>query len=630
MFALVSTSLAYYMNMSEKLDVLGARSAAWHLSMVSDAARVFVRDNAQDPAVVSGADINGDGVADDTFYVSNLWDTGAGLPVPKAVTIPQLQNAGLLPDDFAPVNILGQSVGISVVAHPFGFDPDTVLDPVPVAFAYLPPTQKSSAGTMRELMFEASRYNLKVFAPLVDDTGTNISADCDTPYIASPSPKVAEWTGIDPADPANLEYKDCFGEDEFTMLMGTAFVPGALLFPTISKVETGNNARLVSRYKRPDAPEATRMATDLEFAQTDRNGTVIDPNLTAFCNSHFSATHKTLNGSVETISFDGDGGRPKICDITAADDEALNEDNRVDMFNIRKIVTDYMLIKDQGGDEFSADSSGTVLSSVDGQSFSDSRVTNEVLNVNGTLSVKRGDFYATDRMSNPFATGGTYYSKVRFDNDLSTHRATRVAGGDPMVHPGASSLHVDDLADWVAVRDLTVSHIEGASARATIGRTGSASPGRLIVDTDLTADRIAMRDVHNGWSVDNGATISGDLNIAAVSNGNLEEMDTVTILNTLRAGTLKIGVGAGTSEIPLDGSGALLRMVGASSELDIDDDIHMLGIGSESMTFLGTATIHGDTRIKTCVGAACPDVRYSNTGGTISGTLSDPADIGSN
>lgn len=594
-----------------------AAAAGWQLAEVARAARVYVRNNSftVDP-VINGVT---DGIADNTFDKNNL-AVGAGpfVPNPVAITIAELEAAGLLPENFATLNAFRQTIEIYAANFPLDGDP---TDPATVATAYvfLDNDGRGSATLNARIAEQAQKFGMQVSAPLFN-AAANISDPC----------------GVTPA--ASTWDTNCLTEAQFTSVTGQAFAAGMLMAPAWKAYQ--HDPRTIARFPQPENVGAGTMLTNLNMGRLDLDA----------ANACQNEVHVWDGANYAALSYDDTG-------ICAAQDDVVTGgavDNRFDILNIPSLNVQTAVLQAQSEDFFDNlaplngsiyDTSGTAgdrSSETDDNTMMDegdptrdnsiqslaavpTPHLNQVLTLEGTITTKTLSTLANasnDAAGAPLYTAGagvgfinnTGGSGAAGDNYLSTFHVN----GDLNVDHGVR-LNGPGNLDMV-VRGTALSDIASADTVRNNG-AGASPTASVLVERFLTTDDLDVdnnagsRSVVGGTGVPVNRGVVADLFTANINLGagviladNFDVVGEAALITDLTAAATSAGgfggtgnphvvVGAATAE---SGVNATTLTIGDSSNqgnLIVDNSLDIISTG-------------GTTVINECnaVGQNCPDM----------------------
>ena len=597
-----------------------AAAAGWQLAEVARAARVYVRNNSftVDPVINGGAD----GIADNTFDKNNL-AVGGGpfVPNPIAITVADLEAAGLLPENFAARNAFRQSIEIYAANFPLDGDP---ADPATVATAYvfLDNDGRGSATLNARIAEQAQKFGMQVSAPLFDGGGVNISDACGV------TPAASSWD------------TNCLTEAQFTSVTGQAFAAGMLMAPAWKAYQ--HDPRTIARFPQPENAGAGTMLTNLNMGRLDLDA----------ANACQNEVH-IWNGENDyvALSYDDTG-------ICAAQDDVVAGgavDNRFDILNIPNMTVQTAVLQAQREDFFDNlapvvgsiyDTSGTAgdrASETDdnvmmdeGDPTRDNSVQslavlavpqlNQVLTLEGT--VRTSTLSVIAKASNDAATNAPLYAQGGAPADfINTTGTTGAAGEDYLgtLHVNGS-LNVDhgvslDHDNGAVQLDMLVRGTAQTDLAYIQGNVLNNAPAtsNMQVQEFLTADTLTtfngsgtQTQVGNNSGTLNNQGVVANLFTANTTGSNIVQTETFDVIG--QAALIRdFTAGAGTAVPFNDGTGTPHVVVGAATaeggvsvtELTIGDST-----SQGNLIIDGDLDITGSTTLTECsgVGASCPDI----------------------
>lgn len=306
-------------------------STGWQVAEIAKAARLYIRNNA-----FGGGSLGDDGVADTVFDATTLWDATNAISQPVEIYLEDLVSAGYLPDSFIQAGNRTQNVGAGSVAltvydqqiRVFAANVPLDLDPndpdnhvVPSVYVVLEGSPQVSPSVTRSISSSISNYGINFAAPLFDNTGTNISDDCNG------APAVAIWDA------------GCINQTDYDASFGAVignFTQGDLVIPAwrVERIDT----QIVSRFPQPGNANYATMLTDLHLGSCE--GTQLQ-----LIQDSAGAT----DGSLERVDSE-------ICDSLP---DTTDTDNRVDLLGVASMDVQRLIAADQHidrsvGDEYVA------------------------------------------------------------------------------------------------------------------------------------------------------------------------------------------------------------------------------------------------------------------------------------
>ena len=268
-----------------------AKIAGWEGSLLSKAARIYVRDR--------------------VTANPNLKNNLAGNPT--EIFVSELINLDLLPPNFARMNggeyfnALNQKITIMMANYPIDGDP---ADPDTSAAAYVifEKSNKTTADLMYDVANSLFNNNVAVQAPIFDGT-INLSGSCGI------SDSVSTWDS------------GCISATQYEILTAEAFVPGALIIPAWQSAQF--DTRAILRFPSIENSGQQTMLTDLKMATM--HDCTIDP--------------------INFITVPSDSGINQQTNFCGSvdDDTTTTTDNRRSISNINNLSGNYYITDTQTG-----------------------------------------------------------------------------------------------------------------------------------------------------------------------------------------------------------------------------------------------------------------------------------------
>lgn len=511
-----------------RIEESKAEAAALELVEIARAARIYVRNNA-DPLAVG--DINGDGAADNAFDPAII---GAA---PAAITIANLQGAGLIPLGYDTVNIYGQTYTIIANTWPLN-DPTGIA----TAFIHLNPGPRPSQSRMQSVATAAAQYDVSFNAPFYGQAGLQ------GPLCAGAAPFVRWGAGV----------ADCMNAADVAAIGGgIAAAEGALVVP--AWISSLHDLRAIMRYPQPNNPQAQTMATDLFFGSPDPGGAVesiYTPNGTG----GIITTATTLPAVLSDDSGAIDQNDPTTSDL------------RTNIIGVSQIDVRELIIAPQtpGGTEVDYDPARAQI--VTGANDAANTVfdplaggDDQLLSVTGPVAID-GGLHATGRLPAPggrtriniLSDAGGAGGNLNVDNNVTLN--------DPALdmtitgNAAANNLLIGQVGTFSGPVNLDSGASFAASANvnmgdATIDNTlGNA--GVIISNINTVNYTTDMLDVLNTLQSDASVTISGDVGGGyAVAAGQVRANNLAATTITANNGIISNGTSnLGTTEFNACGS----------------------------------------------------------------------------
>ncbi len=571
--ALVAGVTTAYVKTSYEVKVQSkAYSAGWHAVQLAKAARIFVRNNSMDPAILAtfpcAPDCNNDTTPDDTYFNVNLGNVGGPTPVP--IPVNALINAGLLPLNFQNQNTLNHTIQILAANYPLDGDP-TLATTVATAYLYFQPGPNTTPADVQYLLAGAIDKGLVMQAPVIG-AGNAVLSDCWN----DGTPDVVIW-------PSEEVASDCFTEAEFAALTGDAYAPGALVIPTwLADI---HDFSAMMRFPQPQNPNTNIMVTNLNMGPANLVGGACP-----------------VASQVIYFQPDGAGGfapiNTGICSV-APDDPTQpdwrTQDIRVDIINVNDVVMDRLIAAQQADalnnpvDVAFRYENGVFVGApppplpdrepgfretahVPGGADQ----VNDVITVAGDLSTFYKNVVVSGRMNNP--TGAPYHASLEFAD----------AGG---------------VFQDVATRgNIVVSSSGLAGTPASMALTGNATTDDLQVTGLLEASN---------------TTINGDLQV------NMLAPTSLIVTGTFDAGVMTTDPGVLIEAAPgtptptvsvatnMDiGTLTLTGITNNTTTATVTGDLLIAGDAVMDQLFTNSMDAQGDTSVIFCIGGAgsCPDL----------------------
>ena len=619
-----------------------AAAAGWQLTEVARAARVYVRNNsfnvtgAPVPVVTNGLQ---DNIPDNTFDKNNLVSAGPPfVPAPIEIEIQDLEDAGLLPENFArgpgPTtrNAFRQTIRVYAANFPLDGDP---ADPATVATAYvfLDNNGRGSASLNARIAEQAQKFGMPISAPLLNGAGANISDACGA------TPAASAWD------------TNCLTEAQFAAVTGQAFAAGMLMAPAWKAYQ--HDPRTIARFPQPENLGAGTMLTNLNMGRLDLDAANACQNEVHIWNGE--------NNHI-ALSYDDTG-------ICAAQDDVVaggTVDNRFDILNIPSMNVQTAVLQAQREDFFDNlapitgsiyDTSGTAgdrssgtddnVMMDEGDPTRDNSVQslailaapqlNQVLTLEGTVRTSTLSLVA--RASNDAATGAPLYDQggvpAEFINTTGTtglatedYLGTFHVNGNLNVDNGVSLDH-DNGAGQLDMQvtgtiDTDVAYIQGNVLNNAPGTSNLTVTEFLTADTVNTFNNLGTLTQVGDDSAPSGNLVNQGIiadeftaNTAASDIVATETFDVVgqAIFNEV---DLIVDANADTGAYPVSATDTPYVIVGATTA-SAGVDVTNLTIGGGDSADQGNLIVGGDidiagpTILQACSSAGggtggCPDI----------------------
>lgn len=594
----------------QRLERAQIKAAAWHLATVSKAARIYVRDNSfatPDADIDNDGvadDANNDGVVDDIFSWAELTaDADNNIPI----SLNDLVTAGLLPPNFTLTNVWGQTTQVYAALYPIDPSPNQV----PAAYVHLDTGPRGNPGRMAALATAVREFDGSFNAPIFDDTGANVTGDCNGDI----EPDLANWVD-------EVGNTQCLDQSDMNTFGLAAFQPGELLVPTWRMAV--HDTRAMMRFSQPGLTSSTTMQTDLKFGteRTDAAGNCIDPLFVYYPNSTGGGTFTDSAGNnYNEIDSTLCKVEPEqalgVAPYTAQN--VVARDLRVDVRNIGNIDAAEIILSDQQLEhpgilvqETSYDyASATEDQTADLQSL-DGAVTNEVMTLwarpaNGTdpgatgeLRI-RANMELTGRLDNP-TVGGAYEPRLSFRS----------------VNPNTSG-SAARFENGIALRDLNVDHnvfvqnLGPATLSMTVNNNASLNDALIAqdgivtnmnVDTSNPANFLGSNNTTiNNLIVDPTATnfnegvLTSRFDATNMPSLNLNSVD---VSNNLNANGITV-----TGTTPIAGYTMIAGQIISTGTLNVGGDVNV----ANQINALSDVTISNGTSVNFCsADGRCPDI----------------------
>ena len=585
-----------------------ASAAAWHLSTLSKAARIYVRNNSfpLDVADTDGDglpdDNNGDGVVDNRFSLAVLLGVGSNV---LEFSIADLNNAELLPPNFSITNIWGQNARMFAAPYPMvagtvisiGGSVSTGPTPQqPAAYVFLDEGPNPSQLRMKSLALAAREFDSDINAPIFDESGTNITGDCD----GDGEDDLVNW------DIAN---SNCLDISDYNRFGLAAFQPGALMVPAWRMV--AHDSRAMLRFSQPGNPIANTMMTDLRFGEeiTDASGNCTDfidlgiPNATG-------TAFNTVSSSLCNVTPEQANLAPHAITV----DNIIQRDQQTDIRNIGTFDVRQLVLTDQALEnptvavqEIEYDyAAGTFTGETNATSVAGSPV-NEVLTVAGRPpsgadpgssgdTIVGGPMRLTNELGNPHVNPADYIptlsfrsvlpdgTNAAFVNELSVDHTLTVVSRDG----SNSSLQVNNLAEvgqaFIAADTVTNDMIVDVSNPNNFYGSNNANITNVLVDSTNTNF--------------NEGVLATNIDASGINSLTLPLLDVVNTMSTSEGLVV-------TGASPIAGYSLITDQAVAAAELIVNGTLNV----SSELYSGGNAIIDGPTRMQFCAaGGRCPDI----------------------
>lgn len=519
-----------------------ARAAGWHLAQISKAARIYVRDRSLTSA--------------DPYHKSALAAGGI------AISLAELEAAGLLPSNTPDTNVIGQSVRVFAANYPVDGNPASTRT---VASAYVvleDSVQSRGNPSLMQYLTEGARaHGLYVNAPIFSESGDNISDACNG------APGYALWdTGC-----LNLaDYSVITGENDFTI--------GSLIVPAWRSDIP--DTRAVMRFPQPENTGYATMMTALEMAPVDRNadGSCVE----TIQIYDYSAGNIPIDTGLCRTRDDGVAAAPESGDPAYVD----SDDARRDIINVAGMTVNSVIAAAQDYGEsgvaetsFRYDGSNNPVWRDEYRSVTQYDYS-EVLHVTGNLETG-SNVHATARMANPSNDGSVdQFPIVGFANETGTDWANlrvdhNIFADQDITVNGSATLHQASVAELNNA-------LPGADNPAVIG-------GRLDAD-DLIVGTAVIDAGGNGF-----AAARMDAGAVTIET---QDADFFSALDT--TGTTNVTQDMRDAEVP--------AIVVYSLEGGGDVNAQSMTVGG-SLALDGNLAVQGNADMTVCAGGVqCPDI----------------------
>ncbi len=534
-----------------------ARAAGWHLTQVSRAARIFVRDRSMQ--------------ASDDFHKTKL-----ATPVP--IEVSDLRAAGLLPETFPDTNVMGQPVRIYAANYPVDGDPNSNATAAS-AYVFLEesPSTRNRPDLMQYLMEGARASGLMAKAPLFNGED-NISDDCGG------SPAYASWdTG-------------CLTLAAFSAITGLeTFTQGSLIVPAWrSQI---HDPRIVTRFPQPENPSAATMTTALEMAPTPRraDGT---------CQNFVRVRDYTAAGRPETDTDlcqsenDAQANGP----LPGGGSHPITGDKRHDFVNVANFEADTVIAEPQQSNAGAMnphtlyDVSYRGGSRIDENAFVPDATHRTATDETGQTVIYISNSLRTD--SNVWATAQMERATIAGGTDLA-----RVAfiGADGTTRRNVQADHNVNIAEDMYVGLADISRVSAANL------TNNANSSETIVDKRVSANNInignnlVVEDIGGKGSAcgPNKANCGVASQVLRVEGGTLQA-NNATFYNRVNVGDkVVVSSASGNSGAP--------AMVAYRVEGEGNIDTKAMQ-SYNTVVMNGSVVINGTTNMTQCFGN-CPDMQ---------------------
>ncbi len=588
----------------KRLERSQASAAAWHVATLSKAARIYVRNNSFPTATADtdgdglADDNNNDGIVDDTFSMVAL-QADADNVIP--ITLNDLNNAELLPPNFTLTNVWGQDANIFAALYPMTAGP---IQQQPAAYVLLDEGPRPNPLNMKSLVIEAAQFDASFNAPIFDNTGANVTGDCD----GDGEEDLANW---------GAGNSECLDISDYTRFgVAAAFQPGSLIVPTWRMEFHDDRAML--RYRQPGLSDANTMLTDLKFGEeaVDAAGACTDfldvfiPDGTAtdFTDANGNTYNQVSSGVCKVIPEEADVNPHAI-----TQNNIIERDRRVDIQNVSNLDIRQVILADQQLEnptvpvqEIQYDYAAATFATDGASAGVTGSPTSDVIVVEGRAAagadpgapgdvIVGGSMHITNRMGNPHTNPANYIPSLSFRGVLA----------DGSNSPAVNELSVD--------HNLTVVSRNGNNLSMLVN--GFAEVGQANIQQDTLVDNMVV-DVSNpanfyGSSVIditnlvvdpantnfNEGVLASNLNLTGIPNLNIPLLDVVGTLTT-QGMTV-----SGTS--PIAGYSLIVDQAASSGDLTVTGT---LDVGNELQT-PGNAVINGGTNLQFCAAQGrCPDI----------------------
>lgn len=310
--AVIGSAIALNLNLNnERMERERAGQTAWLVEQVSQAARLFIRDN--------------------SFSNPALWGRTPLCSAPREILVADLvprylsANIGIRRDAtgtrfVTPLNQTVRVMAANSVINTGACSAAALNSIAPTAYVLLEPSDRTNPGAIISLAESLTERSLPVIAPRFDAAGVNTSPNC------SGAPGTVQWdTGCLTAAQYNfLHPSGVFAQGHFGLPVWLTF--------------RGDN-RAIFRFPQPENPLAQTMTTDLRMAAS--------PNINCAAADQIqirTSDPAALAAGQPTGSMMVPSG---VCPVT---NDTNTADNRRDVTNVANIVMQRAIVTPQTTD----------------------------------------------------------------------------------------------------------------------------------------------------------------------------------------------------------------------------------------------------------------------------------------